>query len=117
MEPVVCTLTLGAGYAFLGAFVLTLLYAFLNKPIAWRDMFSESPGEPQHVSRYAVFLGTVWLAARFLSAVLAQPHNVGDALKIFDGFDMKDAVGTSSAAYLLAKVSNGQILSLFGKSQ
>ena len=68
------TLALGVGYAFLGAFVLTLLYAFLNKPIAWRDMFSEAPGEPQHVSRYAVFLGTVWLAARFLSGVLAQPH-------------------------------------------
>ena len=110
-------LPLWAGYAFIGALSLTLATALLSGSLAWRDLFRAGPGEPQHASHYLVVFGTLWLAARFLSALLTQPGDVRAAVQIFDGFDAKDAVGTSSALFLLAKVTNGQILSLFRNGQ
>jgi hypothetical protein len=108
---------LWAGYIYLGLLFLGILRTLLDTPYAFGDIFSESPGGSHHLARYALFFGSLVLSIKFLITILGadSAEQVNAAVEVFKKFNVGEAAGASSAAYLLAKVTNGQILTLFGR--
>jgi hypothetical protein len=109
-----------AAWMFLAAMFLLVLWNLLKTIDDWGRLFVQKVGDSPHVSRYLLLFGTAILAARFLIAVIkAEDHNtaktIQDAFRLVSGLDMTSAAGASSVVYLLSKVSNGQILTLFGR--
>lgn len=108
---------LWAGYIYLGLLFLGILRTLLYTPYALGDIFSESPGGSHHLARYALFFGSLALSMKFLITILGADsvEQINAAVELFKKFNVGEAAGASSAAYLLAKVTNGQILTLFGR--
>jgi hypothetical protein len=111
-----------AGYIFLSALLLCLARNIVESQSSWGDLFAERPGESHHLARYVLFFGTIILAAKFLFAVVNAESfyltdEVQQAMQLSEGFDVEALVGGYGAAYLMAKVTDGQILSLFGRRQ
>jgi len=115
---------LWAGWTFLIAFFLVVLWNLLRTIDDWGGLFVERPGERPHLSRYLLLFGSVILALNFLVSVIrAYPaqatRQLRTAFQVMSGLDVGEtvAVGITSVAYLLARVTNGQILTLFGRSR
>jgi hypothetical protein len=114
---------LWAGYAYLGLLFFGILRTLLDTPYSAGDFFSENPGGTHHLARYVIFFGTMFLALKFLINVfraesvdfVALKEELHGSLKLIQEFDVKEAAGASGVAYLLSKVTNGQILTLFGR--
>lgn len=108
---------LWGGYLFLGILFLGIMRTLLDDSVAWGNLFNERPGEPHHLSRYVLLWGTLFLAVKFLVGILTADsiQKIQDAVQLTKGLDVEEAAGASSVAYLLAKVTNGQILTLFGR--
>lgn len=107
---------LWAGYVFLGLLFLGVLRTLLESPIAWENLFAESQGESHHLTRYVLVFGTLALAVKFLAGVLTADSikKIEDAVQLIRGLGVEEVAGASGVAYLLAKVTNGNILTLFG---
>lgn len=108
---------LWAGYISLGLLFLGVLRALLDSPNTLGDLFAgEQKGGP-HLARYVLAFGTLALAVKFLAGVLSAGsiQEIKDSVQLIGGLDVKDAAGASGLAYLLAKVTNGNILTLFGR--
>jgi hypothetical protein len=108
---------LWAGYAYLGLLFFGILRTLLDTPYSAGDFFSERPGGKHHLARYVIFFGSLAMAVKFLVAVLRADsiNEINAAFQLLEGFDVQEAAGASGVAYLLAKVTNGRILSLFGR--
>lgn len=114
---------LWAGYIYLGLLFLAVLRNLLDAERAWSHFFSDDLLGNRHLSRYVLFFGSLALAIKFLLGVLSASSKDFDGFmaemeavnQIIHGFNLDEAVGASGVAYLLSKVTNGQILTLFGK--
>jgi hypothetical protein len=108
---------LWSGYVFLGLLFLGVLRTLLETPIAWENLFSESQGESHHLTRYVLVFGTLALAVKFLAGVLTADsiQEIEGAVQLIRGLGIEEAAGASGLAYLMAKVTNGNILALFGR--
>jgi hypothetical protein len=109
-----------AGHIFLGALFLSVMVKPLGAQDSWGDFFSDNVAGSHHLARYVLFFGTLILAVRFLVAVLeADPlylaEDIKEAMQLYKRLDVEAVAGGYGAAYLLAKVTNGQILTLFGR--
>ncbi len=104
---------LGAGCVFVGGLFIVVLNNLLSRPLAWRDLFSERPGGPPNLARYLLVFGNLFLALQFLVMVLKG--QAADAMKFVEGLNLDALTGASGGAYLLSKVTNGDILSLLGR--
>ena len=109
------------GKTFLVAFAIGMLRACLGRGFAWGDLFRDKPGDSTHPARYLLVFGTIYLALEFLIHILKDDIIGATALLNFAGDATKEGsflpaggTGIAGAAYLLAKISNGNILSLFG---
>jgi hypothetical protein len=108
---------LWAGYAFLGLLFIGVLYTLLDSPNTLGNLFAEEEKRGHHLARYILAFGTLTLALKFLVGVLTacSIQQIKDAGQLIGGLDVKDAAGGSGVAYLLAKVTDGKILTLFGR--
>lgn len=109
------------GKVFIVALALGILRGCLSRGFDWGSLFRESPDGSQHPARYLLVFGTAFLAIGFLAQILEG--NVAKATNLlnFTGGASKEGsflpagtTGAASVAYLLAKVSNGNIFGLFG---
>ncbi|GAB6904596.1 hypothetical protein DESC_740068 [Desulfosarcina cetonica] len=112
--------TLWAGYTTLGLFAVAVGRAFMDAEDRWGCFFTTHPGGPHHLSRYVLLFGTLILAARYLFAVIGSDpgtlaEKVKAAMQVYDWLDIDTLAGGSGAAYLMAKVTDGDILKLFGR--
>lgn len=108
---------LWAGYAFLGLMLIGVLRPLLDSPKMVGDLFAEEEKGGHHFARYVLAFGALALAVKFLVGVLTASsiQEIKDAGQLIGGLDVKDAAGGSGVAYLLAKVTDGKILTLFGR--
>jgi len=113
---------LWGGCLTLGLIFLVVARSFMSAEDAWGSFFSEVADGTPHLSRYVLLFGTVIVAIRFLIAVIgADPCNVASrvkgAMEVYDWLDIDVLAGGSGAAYLMSKVTEGQILTLFGRKR
>ena len=108
---------LWAGYAFLGLLFVGVLYTLLDSPNTLGNLFAQEEKGGHHLARYVLAFGALALAVKFLVGVLTASsiQEIKDAGQLIGGLDVKDAAGGSGVAYLLAKVTDGKILTLFGR--
>jgi hypothetical protein len=111
---------LWGGYLTLGLIVVGVVRALMRDEDVWGGFFSEVSNGTPHLSRYILLFGTVIVAIRFLIAVIgAEPGDmtsrVRAAMQVYDWLDIETLAGGSGAAYLMSKVTEGQILTLFGR--
>ena len=109
-----------AGCLTLGLIFVVVARSLMSAEDAWGSLFSGVTEGTHHLSRYVLLFGTVIVAVRFLIAVIgAEPENVasrvGAAMEVYDWLDIDVLAGGSGAAYLMSKVTEGQILTLFGR--
>lgn len=106
-----------AGYVFLGLLFVRILCALLETPDLLGNLFADRFGGTHHVSRYLLTFGPLMLAVKFLGGILTADsiEEVRAAVQFSGWIDIEEATGAFSVAYLLAKVTNGQILTLFGR--
>ena len=116
------TAILWAAFLTLGMLFASAARSVMGVEDVWGDLFSEYSSGPHHLSRYILFFGTVLLAIRFLMAVIgagAGATDIGsrvkEAMQVYDWLDIETLAGGSGAAYLMSKVTAGQILRLFGR--
>lgn len=109
------------GKVFIVALALGIFRGCLRRGFNWGDLFREGSGDSQHPARYLLVFGTVYLAMGFFIHVLEGDVGGATAFLNFSDGTGKEAsflpaggTGIASVAYLLAKVSNGNIFSLFG---
>ena len=109
------------GKVFIVALAFGILRGCLRRGFNWGDLFREGSGGSQHPARYLLVFGTVYLALGFLIHVLEGDLPGATAFLDFAGDADKNGsflpaggTGIASVAYLLAKVSNGNIFGLFG---
>jgi len=112
-QQLVERILLGAGYAFLGGLLFVIMQSVFSRPTAWRNLFSEYPGGPPHVARYLLVAANLYLAIKFLVMVF-EGQSAG-AVNLLEGLDLDALTGASGGAYLLSKLTNGDIFSLFGR--
>jgi hypothetical protein len=110
---------LWAGWTFIASIFLLVLWNLLQTVDDWGGLFVQRIGDPPHLSRYLLFFGSVILALRFLITVIRADEQtttaaIKEAFQLVSRLDM-GAAGISSVAYLLAKVTDGNILDLFGR--
>lgn len=106
-----------AGYIFLGLLFVRVLCALLETPDLLGNLFADRSGGSHHVSRYLLTFGPLVLAVKFLGGILTanSMEEFRSAIHFSGWIDIEEATGAFSVAYLLAKVTNGQILTLFGR--
>jgi hypothetical protein len=106
-----------AGYVFLGLLFFRVLCALLETPDALGDLFAGCAEGSHHLSRYLLTFGPMVLAVKFLGGILTGDsiEDVRAAVQFSGWIDIEEVTGAFSVAYLLAKVTNGQILTLFGR--
>lgn len=105
------------GYTFLGFLLLVLFRNLQIEPVPWNDLFTNRRGRPNHLSRYLLLFGSLAFALKFLIAVLAadDPAEIRAAIQLFGDINIEAFTGVSGTAYLLSKITDGKILTLFGK--
>jgi hypothetical protein len=113
---------LWAGWAFIAAIFLLVLWNLLQTVDDWGGLFVQRIGDPPHLSRYLLFFGSVILSLRFLIAMIRADEQtttaaIKEAFQFLSGLDTTGVAGISSVAYLLSKVTDGKILTLFGRRQ
>lgn len=111
-----------AGYLTLGLIVVGVMRSLMRAEDVWGSFFSEVTDGSPHLSRYILLFGTVIVAIRFLIAVIgAEPGDmtsrVRAAMQVYEWLDIDILAGGSGAAYLMSKVTEGQILTLFGQKR
>ena len=108
---------LWAGYAFLGLLFLGVLSALFNSPKSLGDLFAKEEKRGHHLARYILAFGTLILALKFLVGVLTacSIQEIKEAAELIGRLDVQDAAGASGVVYLLAKITDGNILTLFGR--
>jgi len=111
-----------AGYITLGLIAVGVARSLMSAEDVWGGFFSESTNGNPHLSRYILFFGTVIVAIRFLMAVIGdEPGNmttrIEAAMQVYKWLDIETLAGGSGAAYLMSKVTEGQILTLFGRKR
>ena len=110
---------LWSGYAVIAA-LLALVIRNLHRTVDnWGDLFVQRMGDSPHLSRYSLLLLSIVFAARFVLAVLRSDEKdmadtIEQAFSLDFGFGMTEATGATGVAYLLSKVTDGNIFSLFG---
>jgi hypothetical protein len=122
LNGIIQTGILWAGYFTLGLLFVDVAHSFMEVEDAWGDFFSDYTSGPHHMSRYILLFGTVILATRFLMAVIGAEtteieSGVKSAMQVFKWLNIETLAGGSGAAYLMSKVTEGQILSLFGRKR
>jgi hypothetical protein len=105
------------GYIFLGLLFVSILCALLETPDALGNLFADRFGGSHHLSRYILTFGTLVLVIKFLAGILTADsiEEIRAAVQFSEWIDIEEAMDAFSVAYLLAKVTNGQILTLFGR--
>jgi hypothetical protein len=111
---------LWAGYLTLGLIVVVVARSFISAEDEWGNFFSEVTDGTPHLSRYVLLFGTVIVAIRFLVAVIGagkdnMAERVDAAMRVYEWLDIDILAGGSGAAYLMSKVTDGRILTLFGR--
>lgn len=117
MIATITSLTLLAGYAFLGALFAAFLRAMSASQMKWGNLFEEGPRKHHHLSRYALLFGTLVLSLKFLVGILnyETAEDIKNAAQLAGGLDINAFAGLSGISYLLGKSTDGNILSLFGR--
>jgi len=118
LNGIIQTTILWAGYFTLGLLLVGVARSFMKAEDTWRDFFSDHTSGPHHLSRYVLLFGTVIMAIRFLMAVIGAESTeiesrLKEAMQVFKWLDIE----TLGAAYLISKVTEGQILTLFGRKR
>jgi hypothetical protein len=114
------TAILWAAFFMLGMLFVSVARSFKEAEDVWGDLFAEYASGPHQLSRYILFFGTLLLAVRFLMAVVGASaadieSRVNKAMQVYQWLDIETIAGGSGAAYLMSKVTAGQILTLFGR--
>ena len=106
-----------AGYVFLGLLFVRVLCVLLETSGALGNLFADRTGGTHHPSRYLLTFGSLVLVVKFLGGILTADsiEEIRAAVEFSGWIDIEEATGVFSVAYLLAKVTDGQILTLFGR--
>ena len=101
-----------AGYGVLAGLLINLFKGCANR-LVWGDLFTQSPGGEPQLTRYFFFFINLFLAGLFLGSAVIKHQGLTEAVNLLGGLNLDQAAGLSSTAYLVSKISGGDIRSLF----
>jgi hypothetical protein len=111
--PDVAQLFIWAGFGVLAGLVVNLFKGCAQRVI-WGNLFVQVPGGEPQASRYFFFFINLVLAGLYLGSAVITGQISRETINILAGLNPEQVAGLSSTAYLLSKISGGDIRSLFG---